>query len=80
MSRKVLVTTGHDETNHTLEKDSNSKRLSRTNPIAHISSKRRAGNVEKVGQSGPAEGHPQRRAVAHNDAQPLRGIDAERVA
>jgi len=58
---KILVASGHDEADDSLEEDSNGKGVARTHPVTSKGSESRARDVEEVGQSGPAEGLPQGR-------------------
>ena len=69
----------HDETDDALQSHKKRKCITWTDPIARPGPGNGTREVEEIGESGPAEGFPQRGAVAQNYRKPRGRVDAEGV-
>jgi hypothetical protein len=76
---QVLVAPGHDEPNDTLETNSDGECFARTQPVTGECTGDRSGDVEQIDDRVPAKALPQRIAVAEQDGDPGRGVDAKGV-
>lgn len=66
----MLITPRHDEPDDALGSGTRSKRISRTNPVAHRGTQTRTGNIKQSENSVPAKGFPEGSIVAKDDFKP----------